>query len=137
MKFFSKGKDGGPESTVTGYWLLEIKSLFSIVLLKFDGHSREAFHEHAFNSVSWLLQGQLNEYHRIENNPHLKIMMPHYPSWLPISTWKKTCHKVDSVGVSWVISFRGPWSKIWKEYNFLTGEQTTLTYGRTVLNKVD
>lgn len=41
MKLFKKMKDGGKESTVTGYWLIECKSLFSIVLLKFEGDSRE------------------------------------------------------------------------------------------------
>ena len=50
-------KDGGPESTVTGYWLIEYKPLFSIVLLKFEGKSRDAFHTHAFNSLSWLISG--------------------------------------------------------------------------------
>lgn len=61
MKFFKKMKDGGPESTVTGYWLAEIKSLFSVVLLRFDGKSREAFHTHAFNSWSWVIKGSLTE----------------------------------------------------------------------------
>lgn len=55
MKIFRKMKDGGGDSTVTGYFLIEIKSLFSVVLLRFDGESRDAYHEHAFNCVSWLL----------------------------------------------------------------------------------
>lgn len=29
MKFLSKAKDGGAESTVTGYWLVEIKPLLN------------------------------------------------------------------------------------------------------------
>lgn len=41
MKFFSVGKSGGPESNVTGYWAVEIKPLFSVVLLKFDVGTRE------------------------------------------------------------------------------------------------
>jgi hypothetical protein len=33
MNFLNKTKDGGPESTVWAYWLIEIKSLFSVALL--------------------------------------------------------------------------------------------------------
>ena len=42
MRLFFYGKDGGQYSTVWGYWLIEIKSLFSVVLLRFEGDSREA-----------------------------------------------------------------------------------------------
>ena len=55
MKLCYVGKDGGPESTVWGFWLIEIKKLFSVALLCFENGSREAFHTHAFNSVSWVL----------------------------------------------------------------------------------
>lgn len=51
MKILSWEKDGGPDSKVHGFYLIEIKSLFSIVFLKFEGKSREAFHDHAFNAV--------------------------------------------------------------------------------------
>jgi hypothetical protein len=122
MKFFSKGKDGGDESTVTGYWLIEIKNLFSIVLLKFEGDSRDAFHEHAFNSISWLLKGRLQE--EFQDKTYKFYM----PSFKPIITKKTTCHKVDSGGTSWVLSFRGPWNKTWKEY--LPQGERTLTNGR-------
>ena len=36
MRFMNWEKDGGYESTVTGLYIVEIKKLFSIVLLKFD-----------------------------------------------------------------------------------------------------
>ena len=49
MLLFKKRKDGGLESTVTGYWLIDRKKFFSILLFKFEGKSREAFHTHAFN----------------------------------------------------------------------------------------
>lgn len=61
MKVLFKSKDGGLDSNVTGYWLVESKKLFSIVLLCFDRGSREAYHNHAFNSISWILSGRLNE----------------------------------------------------------------------------
>jgi len=64
-------KDGGPDSTVTGYWLIESKKWFSIVLLKFEGKSREAFHTHAFNAISWLLKGKLIEHIRSSQHESL------------------------------------------------------------------
>jgi len=127
MKFFRIAKDGGPESTVTGYWLIEIKSLFSIVLLKFEGKSRDAYHEHAFDCVSWLLKGKLvEEFYYV----WLKTRI-HLPSLKPIVTRRDDYHKVDSVGTSWVLSFRGPWRNTWNEY---TNEgERTLTHGRKVV----
>ena len=123
MKFLSYGKDGGPESTVSGFWLVEIKSLFSIVLLRFGHGSRAAYHEHAFDSVSWLLKGRL-----WEKQLRGTLEDYHKPSWLPIVTKRDTYHQVHSFGTSWVLSIRGPWTKTWKEYR-PTGE-VTLTHGR-------
>lgn len=128
MKLFSKGKDGGPESTVTGYWLIEWKRLFSIVLLKFEGASREAYHNHAFNSVSWLLKGELMEYTR-GDDPNCILYSPHI---VPIRTYRETLHKVNSNGISWVLSFRGPWVDSWNEITEV-GEQT-LVSGRKIIN---
>ena len=127
MKLFSKGKDGGPESSVTGYWLCEFKSLFSIVLLKFEGKSREVYHEHAFNSISWLLGGILVE---TLINRWVNI---YYPSLKPIITKRDTYHKVDSYGTSWVLSFRGPWSKTWREWDCRNGKTSVLENGRKVV----
>lgn len=128
MKLFAKAKDGGPESTVTGYWLCEFKRLFSIVLLKFEGRSREAYHEHAFNCISWLLKGQLTE------TMMDGTVIVHRPSLKPIITKRETFHKVDSDGNSWVISFRGPWVPYWREYLPTKGEARTLTHGRGIVN---
>jgi len=136
MKFWKKMKDGGAESTVTGYWLIEAKSLFSVVLIKFEGKSREAFHEHAFNCWNWLLKGQLFE--TITEDPvqeawtmkanRVKI---YNPSWKPFFIGRNRFHKVDStVPTSWVLSFRGPWAKTWREYLPLENRVRTLTHGR-------
>lgn len=125
MKIFHKAKDGGDESTVTGYWLIESKPLFSICLLKFDGKSREAFHTHAFNAMSWVLKGGLTE-NFLDGRKRR-----HTPSLKPIYTPREDFHKVDSDdGATWVLTFRGPWSKNWKE--FLPNEDRfrTLTSGR-------
>lgn len=124
MKICHYGKDGGQESTVTGFWLVEIKKWFSVAFLVFDGKSREAFHTHAFNSISWLLKGELTE-EFIDGMGH-----PLLPSWKPIITTRDTFHKVDSVGKSWVLTFRGPWAKTWEEFLPNESRFRTLVSGR-------
>lgn len=124
MKLLSKGFDGGPKSTVTGYWLAEIKRLFSVVLLKFGHGSRDAFHSHAFNSINWVLRGRVVEI--IIGGPTIV----HRPSWRPVITRRDTFHRVESYGTTWVFSLRGPWAKTWKEFDPKTGRTVTLTEGR-------
>lgn len=126
MRLFHYGKDGGYESTVWGYFLIEVKALFSIVLLRFENGSRDAYHSHAFDCVSWVLRGRLEEQHL--GGP-LEI---HEPSWRPVVTRRETIHRVTSIGRTWVLSFRGPWAARWLE--FLPSEQrwVRLTHGRRV-----
>jgi hypothetical protein len=127
MKLFFKAKDGGQESTVTGYWLIESKSLFSIAILRFDGMSRNAYHSHAFNSISWLLSGMLIEGYL--NKEYIKPTS-YFPSLIPIITKKSDIHMVHSmVSPSWVLTFRGPWESTWIEH---TEKEKTyiLTHGR-------
>jgi hypothetical protein len=130
VKFFSKSKDGGPESNVTGYWLVEIKNWFSIALLKFEPGSREAYHSHAFNCLSWVLSGCLEEKHLTGG---LEL---HRPSLIPFTTKRSTFHQVFSIGRSWVLTFRGPWAKTWREY--IPHNQTVqiLENGRKVVSQV-
>src|ERR1041385_3430754 len=119
MKLFYRGKDGGPESSVTGWWLIEAKKMFSIALLKFEGASREAYHDHAFNSISWVLRGfGLYESFLKGGSRYL------FPSWRPVVTSRDTFHKVSSIGTTWVLTFRGPWSETWHEH--VGGEEITL-----------
>lgn len=127
MKFFSKAKDGGLKSTVTGYWLCEIKSLFSVVLLKFADGSRDEYHDHAFNSLNWILSGKVIE-QCIDLSGH-----EYTPSIKPIFTPRQRSHRVVSKGTTWVFSVRGPWSKYWHEYNSDTGRITKLTHGRKIV----
>lgn len=128
MKILKRAKDGGEDSSVDGFWIFEFKNLFSIVFLKFNGKSREAYHEHAFNSLSWLFRGKLIEQF-IEGG---KVV--YKPSLMPIITKRDTYHKVDSEGISYVISFRGPWAKTWKEYIPAENKEKTLTNGRVELH---
>lgn len=126
-KFLHYGKDGGYESTVWGFWLVEIKSLFSIALLCFEDGSRDAYHSHAFNAVSWLLSGRLVEHFYPDYSAGQLI---HDPSVAPIYTPRERTHKVYSVGRSWVLTFRGPWADKWEEYRGASRQAVTLTHGR-------
>lgn len=128
MKLFHVAKDGGPKSTVTGYWLIESKRLFSIALLRFDNGSREEYHSHAFDCISWVFgEGCLREEHL---NGEVDI---HNMSFKPVVTRRSTFHRVFSKGTTWVITFRGPWSKQWKEYDPVTEAFSTLSNGRVVV----
>lgn len=130
MKFFRKAKDGGPQSTVTGYWLLEIKRLFSVVLLKFEDGSRDEYHSHAFDSLNWLLKGKV-----VEQNLGDGISYHYEPSLLPIVTRRSRFHRVVSSGTTWVLSFRGPWNDTWEEFNPKTQTVQTLTHGRKIVSE--
>lgn len=136
MKFFSKSKDGGPASTVTAYWLCEIKWLFSVALLKFENGSREEYHSHAFNSSSWLLTGKLREEMLTDDDiPFAAQMIEHRPGLRRIRTLRETFHRVFSEGTSWVLTFRGPWVPCWHEFDPRTNELSTLADGRVVLRR--
>lgn len=135
MKLFFKGKDGGPDSNVTGYWLVEAKSAFSVVLLCFEKGSREAYHSHAFNALSWVLWGWIQEYLLVpvaqEDWVHITDMRP---SFKPVYTARERFHKVYGMAdKTWVLSFRGPWVQTWKEFLPKLKQYVTLTHGRKVI----
>jgi hypothetical protein len=128
MKILWGDKDGGPESK-SWVWGIEIKGLFSILLLKFGKGSREAFHTHAFNAISWLLRGKLFESFIDYAPPRT-----HTPSVKPIFTGRETWHMVSGVDeFNWALTFRGPWVDRWREYlpkGKTGGEFVVLTHGR-------
>ena len=121
MKLFKHMTDGGKDSVVEGYWLIEWKALFSIVLLKFNNGSREAYHSHAFNCFSWVLKGKLIE----DTMTYEKNV--YKPSIWPFGTYRRTFHRVTSISTTWVLSFRGPWSNLWLEWLPDTEEFVVLT----------
>lgn len=122
MRLFKRSYDGGADSGVTGYWLIEAKNLFSIVLLRFSEGSREAFHSHAFNALTWWLKGSVTE--QFVNGGEKRWKPSITPKWTPRNCY----HKILADEVSWAISFRGPWSKTWKEMK--NGREKILTHGR-------
>ncbi len=131
MKFFKKASDGGPDSGVTGYWLVEGKKTFSIVLLHFSPGSRDAYHSHAFNALTWWLKGRVREVTLIQ--PYGMRSVPYVtqysPSIRPKWTPRNRMHKVVAdIHGAWAISFRGPWLDTWQERK--AGFTYTLTHGR-------
>ena len=127
MKLLSYEKDGGPESKSWGLFLVEIKSLFSVVLLHFHPGARDAYHSHAFHAVSWVLRGKL-----VENMLDGKVNT-YTPGIRPVVTLRSSFHKVVSVGDTWAITFRGPWISRWREFLPVKGKFITLTHGRKVV----
>jgi hypothetical protein len=106
-------------------WGLESKRFGSVLLLKFEEGTRDAFHTHAFNSVSWLLCGGLHETFYDD----WRLFIRYRPSLRPIRTYRSTFHKVAGRGKrSWVITFRGPWADRWRES--LPDRDIVLTHGR-------
>lgn len=125
MKFLSKSPDGGKNSGVTGYFLVEIKLLFSIVLLKFNKGTREAYHNHAFNAITLWLKGSVREHMLDGRTLEWKGGNVKY-------TPRETFHKVEALTDTWALCFRGPWIDKWNEYR--KNKQVTLTHGR---NEID
>lgn len=124
MKLFSRAPDGGSKSGVTGYFLIEAKRLFSVVLLHFAPGSREAFHSHAFNAITLWLTGGVQEQH----------LDGTVTAWAPGQvklTRRSTFHRVFATRGTWALSLRGPWANQWQESRH--GELVTLTHGRREL----
>ena len=127
MKLFKKSHDGGKDSGVTGYWLIENKKFFSILLLRFSKGSREAFHSHAFNAYTWWLKGLVKEEFKDTNDCIIwkpSLLNLFFPKYTP----KGNFHKIIGIKESWALSIRGPWDYTWKE--FKNGEEYTLSQGR-------
>ena len=120
--------DGGEDSGVTGFFLIEWKCLFSIGLLKFREGTREAYHSHAFNALSWWLWGQVIEMRYKDTEARL-----YEPSVYPKITLKNNIHKVIATVVSYALTIRGPWEHTWVEYR--QGKKVTLTHGRKILDE--
>jgi hypothetical protein len=130
MKLFSKAADGGENSGVTGYFLVEIKPLFSIVLLRFNKGTREAFHEHAFNAWTLWLKGRVRE-HQLYATDRFILLTPTVSEFAAGQlkyTPRSNMHKIEALETTWALSVRGPWGDRWRELR--GGRVVTLTHGR-------
>jgi len=122
-RIFFKKYDGGRLSGVSGYMLIEWKPVLSIGLLRFSKGSREAYHNHAFNALTWWLRGYVVE-ERLNN-----IRTEFGPSLHPKFTPRGNFHKVIGKKVTWALTIRGPWTDTWQEYRPNVGF-VTLTHNR-------
>jgi hypothetical protein len=121
--FFIKS-DGGPESGVRAYLLVEWKLFFSIGLLHFRNGSRKNFHSHAFNAISWFIWGSVTEEHLKGDSKEFRA------SLIPKITKRDCFHRVISHGDTWCVTIRGPWTPTWWEYRPDTNVFVELTHGR-------
>ena len=127
MKLFKVSKDGGKKSTVTGLFLIEWKQAFSIAFLKFDQGSRENFHSHAFNAITfWMPGSDVTEHHtdgtKIDWHFGFKL------------TPRNCFHKIYANKTSYAFTIRGRWVEEWKEYNKANNETIVMTNGRKIRN---
>ena len=118
-----KTPDGGINSGVTGYFLIEWKMFFSIGILHFNEGSREAFHSHAFNAFTFWLKGKVTEIKYPSNNK-LYFSASLRPKYTPRTNF----HKIVAHKDTYALTFRGPWVDYW--YEVKNNKRTTLTHGR-------
>jgi hypothetical protein len=119
--------DGGANSGVTGCMLIEWKPLFSCGFLYFRPGTREAFHNHAFNAMTWWLSGRVTEI-LLDGVQH-----DYTPSAVPKVTTRACYHKVVAHEPAWAFTVRGPWRHTWNEMR--NGQEVTLTHGRQIVTK--
>lgn len=124
-RLFSVTSDGGKDSGVTAYFLIEWKVLFSIGILHFREGTREAYHSHAFNALTWWLKGSVTEM-KIDGT-----QKDYHASLIPKYTSRENFHKVKSYKDTWALTLRGPWVDTWREFT-KTGFRT-LTHGRKII----
>lgn len=139
MRLMWGRREGGPTSNVFAYGV-EIKRLFSLMVLRFSSGSREAFHSHAFHALSWVLSGRLEEHRFVDRDARGTTwcnVRGYEPSLCPVLTTRSNLHKVYSQPwphrYTWVLSFRGPWTKTWTELRNNGTERVLLTNGRREL----
>ena len=135
-RVFYKKYDGGVESGVTGYMLIEWKPLLSIGILHFAEGSREAYHSHAFHALTWWLKGRVTEVTYCDRPDIGKrqgelTKRPYSPSLIPKITKRQKFHKVVAHRDTWAFTVRGPWEDTWHEIR--NKEKITLTHGRQLV----
>jgi len=130
--FYTK-PDGGKDSGVRAYFLIEWKILFSIGLLHFKEGSRDNYHSHAFNACTWWVKGDVLEETRTstEEGSHHSFLS-FTPSVKPKITKRNKVHRVLAHKNTWAITFRGPWHDTWYEIT-PENEKITMTHGRKIV----
>ncbi|UGA46840.1 hypothetical protein HU230_0012655 [Bradyrhizobium quebecense] len=134
MKILSKAADGGKDSGVTGFFLIECKALFSIVLLRFSKGTREAYHEHAFDAWTLWLKGRVVEHRLIGSGSRFPSCERLTFNAGQLKHTPRSCfHKIEALDTAWALSIRGPWAARWRELR--SNKLVTLTHGRKVVDQ--
>lgn len=127
IRLFYKKFDGGKESGVVGYFLVEWKPVCSIGLLSFSEGSRENYHSHSFNAITWWLTG------KVEEETYKGDTKVFSPSIKPKITKRDKVHRVKGIKKTWALTFRGPWSKDgWYEVT-PDGQKIYMNHGRKII----
>jgi hypothetical protein len=123
VRFMEWAPDGARDANLWGFYFIEIKPLFSIVLLRFKDveTTPEAFHTHAFNAWTIWLSGAVLE-EDVDGNS--RSFFRGDTKYTPRSKF----HRITAMLPTWALCFRGPWADKWKESR--QGKQRTLTHGR-------
>lgn len=129
-RFLYVKPDGGIDSGVKGYFLIEWKPFLSIGVLHFKKGSREAFHSHAFNAVTFWLKGSVTEI-KHPSGQELKFSAGFKPKYTP----RNNFHKIIADEDVYALTFRGPWMDYW--YEFKNNKHITLTHGRVVVSETE
>ena len=125
-RLFYKKHDGGPTSGVVGYFLIEWKPFFSIGILRFGKGSREAYHSHAFNAITWFIWGNVTEEKADGTTKDFG------PSLIPKYTPKENIHKVIAHETTYAITIRGGWEDYWYELQNDKKLTVVYTHGRKI-----
>lgn len=124
-RILCKKPDGGKDSGVTGYFLIEWKPFFSIGILQFKIGSREAYHSHAFNAITWWLKGYVIEEVLVNvDQGYYKTFHAGQIKFTP----RNHVHKINAMQDTYAFTIRGPWVDHW--YEFKNGKIITLTHRR-------
>lgn len=139
MRFFQRAPDGGKDSGVDGLFIVEIKSLFSIVLLRFQPRGkRENFHSHAFNALTLWLGGSAEE-ETLCSDRNGEAAVKRWcwgRGWRRLKwTPRRQIHRYQPWRTTYCLTVRGPWQDTWKEVS-PEGDIITLTHGRQELYRV-
>jgi hypothetical protein len=130
-RFFHKKPDGGKDSGVTGYFLIEWKIFFSIGILHFKKGTREAYHNHSFDALTFWLKGLVTEEKINPSNRSEKNRKNYKNSLIPKFTSKSNFHKIIAHKDTYALTFRGPWKDTWNELR--KENLVTLTHGRKII----
>ena len=107
--------------------IIEIKSLFSIYVHKFNTIAQDRFHTHAFNGLAFVIKGGYDEEYKDSTGIHLKTIKPGF-RYIP----REYNHRLLKSKPNTIsILFAGPWGKYWTEEK--DGRVRTLTWNRKVV----